>query len=201
MRFRVIALVLTSGLGLSAHAQDASGVGTVMAACQPIMADGATIRTDLSSAGWVTQDTQSGAGDLRDLVGSQMWAFMNTAPSSDHLSEVDAFVSALTASLNDLEFGQIYTHDGQVAVVLSQGENISCFWIGPDDDIFRNQVETIGGFPGPADGPSPVTARKDQTVEFAGRDWRRVESYASLSEETRAGPYPAAALLGRSPAQ
>ena len=198
-----LAFVCAVPLGLAgpALAQDASGATTVMNACRPIAATGATIRADLTGAGWMAVTPGNGAGDLRDLVGSHMWSFTDSAPAADQFGLVNDYVVALTASLNNPEFGQIYTRDGQVSVVLNQGENISCFWPGSDDAAFLAQVGTIGGFPGPADAAPPVTARIDQTVEAGGRDWRRVESYARLSEDTRAGPYPAAATLGRSPFQ
>lgn len=201
MRTTALAVALTVATPVLALAQDDAGLSSLMAACSPIAATGESIRADLSDAGWSAETVQSGIADMLDLIGSHMWSFMADAPVDAQLGAVNDVAVALRASLADPVFGEIYTRPGEVVVLLTQGVNISCFWAGGEGDIFAARVADVGGFPTP-DAPSAVTtASRIQTVEAGGQDWTRIESYAVLTEDGRAGPYPAAARLDRSPVQ
>jgi hypothetical protein len=195
---RSVLLALSIVAAQSAAAQDALGVGDVMAACTPTGASGPSIRAELTAAGWTAQTPQNGRQDLRDLLGSHVWGIASDTPLEDQPALIDLYVPAFVASLNDPEFGQIYTRQGAVAVILSQGVNLSCFWAGPESATFAAQVESIGGFPQAQDS-SVTSATRTQTVEAGGQDWTRIESYATLTQDGRIGPDPAAARLDRSP--
>lgn len=198
------AAVLPILIGCFAHpalAQDKAGIDTLMSLCTPISATGTSIRTGLAEAGWTAQTRQSGLQARRDLVGSQLWSFFADATPSQRLERVEDVVIAIGASMGDASFAELYTQEGEVVLILSQDPNISCLWVGPEDEAFAARVEAIGGFPVRANESTTTTAGRTQTVEAGGRDWTRIETYARIDESDRAGPYAAAARLDRSPVQ
>ncbi|SFR47012.1 hypothetical protein SAMN04488005_2316 [Yoonia tamlensis] len=193
--------VLIGCLAQPGYAQAEAGIDTMMSLCIPISATGTSIRAGLTESGWTAQTPQSGLQARRDLIGSQMWSFFSDATPSQRLELVDDVVIAVGASMVDPNFAEIYTHEGEVVLILSQGPNISCLWVGPEDEAFDARVAAIGGFPMGVPESTTTTAALTQTVEAGGSDWTRIENYARIDASDRTGPYPAAARLDRSPAQ
>lgn len=198
---RAVVLLLALLAANPSAAQNASGVDEIISLCHPISATGDSIRAGLRDAGWTAETRQSGAQAARDLVGSQMWSFTNDMTTDAQLAAVDELVFALNASLVDPAFGEIYTKPDEVVLLLTQGVNLSCLWVGNESDAFSARVAAIGGFPNVQEPSSVTTAGRNQTVEAGGADWIRLERYAILADNGRAGPYAAAARLDRSPAQ
>lgn len=195
---RGIASALALMLGLVACSEQETGPAGLMEACAPIDATGESIGAALKDTGW-EMETPSRGSALRDLVGSQMWSFAEGEPVEAQISGVDDLVFALKASLRDPVFGTLYARPDEVAVVLSQGENLTCLWVGGDSKTFHTRVKEVGGFPTIDTGSAVTTASRTQMVEANGRNWTRIERYAQLTEKGREGPYPMAARLDRSP--
>ena len=187
-------------LAMPAHAQEGGSAASLISACAPIAATGGSIRADLTATGWDALPVANADFAIRAVVAAHIWGFAPEATSDDYPGLITQYVPAFRASLNDPVFGQVYTQDGAAAIVLSQGENISCFWAGSVTEDFTAQVATIGALPGdPA--AEKRTASRNQTVEAGGRDWTRIESYAILQGAAQSGPYGASARLDRSPMQ
>lgn len=200
----ILALPLAATLSIPAHAQDSSDVSSVIEACTPLEATGASIGGDLTAAGWVAQPPEVNLTDLRNLIGSQMWMLEPDAPLEEQLALVDDYTTAFANVLEDPEQAQMYTKTGNVAVILAIDEDLSCLWAGPEDAAFTAQVETIDGFADVDEAEADTTfqtAATNQTITTDGREWMRNQNYARLPEAFREGPHAAAARLDRSPIQ
>ncbi|WP_166417048.1 hypothetical protein [Cochlodiniinecator piscidefendens] len=196
--FSISSAILCSIFTLPVSAQDVAGIDSLMDLCIPISATGASIRAGLPEAGWTKIDKVDAAEPLRNLVASQMWFLESASTPQQRLSLTSDYVNAFYASLGNSTLGPIFTFDDQVAMVLADDANISCIWAGPEDDALTDRINAVGDFPA-ADGT--VTAARTQTVEAGGSDYTRIETYAFIAADERAGPLPFAARLDRSPVQ
>ncbi|MDA9208232.1 hypothetical protein N9O61_05025 [Octadecabacter sp.] len=195
----LIPLGLSALLLTSACAQKVSGLAAFIDACTPATATGPEIRADMTAAGWNPQAPSDAPQELRDLIGAHMHALRPGNSVAQQTEAINEFVPAFRASLNDPDRGQMYTRDGAVAVVFSQGEDLSCLWAGLDDADFAAQTADLGPFP-PLDDvftTSSVTF-KDELSEN-GRDWVRNTKYSRVTPETQIGPFAVSARLDRSP--
>ena len=197
MKVRLFLSVAVFGaITSAATAQDTAGINSLMDLCIPISATGASVRSGLRDAGWLEMNKPDAAPALANLIASQMWHLESGSTPQQRFDLTKSYTDAFYASLGNATLGPVYTFGEQVAMVLADGENISCIWAGPEDSDLLARIETIGSFPA-VDGT--VTAAKNQTVEVGGANYSRNESYAYIASSDRAGPLPYAARLDRSP--
>lgn len=193
------ALALTCALALAACDTDTgAGLDSMIDACTPVTADGPSIREVMVADDWSPQSPSANPAALRDLISSQMWTLMPDATPSAQNDAIDEMALAFQASLNDPDFGQMYVREGAVAVILSQGDNLSCLWAGPEAADFVARAEAAGGFPDVAD-MSFLSVGTNDIVTENDRSWRRNTDFAKLGDNGAFGTYPAAARLDRSP--
>jgi len=195
----LFALSLSVVLPLSACVQDESGIASLVAACTPATATGPDIRADMTAAGWVPQAPSDAPQQLRDLIGAHMHGLRPGNSVAQQTAAIDELAPAFRASLSDPDRGQMYTRDDSVAVVFSQGEDLSCFWTGPDDAEFSEQTAELGPFPPLDDVFTTSTVTFKDEFSEDGRDWVRNTSYSRVTPETQIGPYAVSARLDRSP--
>lgn len=194
-----ISLSISTSLFVSAvNAQEIAGLDALMEICTPISATGESARAGLRDAGWQELSKPDAARPLANLIASQMWHLEAGASAQKRLDLTSDYINGFYASLGSPLIGPIFAHGDQVALVLADGDNLSCMWAGSESEALRARIDAIGGLP---DIEGTVTGAKTQTVEVGEALYSRIESYAYITPADRNGPLPFAARLDRSPAQ
>jgi len=182
----------------AASAQDTAGIDSLMALCIPISATGESVRAALPEAGWRVLGKPRAAEPVANLIASQMWHLAADSSPQKRLDLTGDYTNGVYASLGTAFLGLVFTRGDDVAMVLADGDSLSCIWAGPKSDALLARIEAIGGLP---EAEGTVIGAKTQTVEAGGTDYSRIETYAFIARTDRAGPLPYAARLDRFPTQ
>ena len=149
-------------------------VAVLMTACTPIGATGPDVRDTLIERGWISVEPDERLDRVRGLSGALLWFFYPMLLDEERIENLDLVIDGLGRAA-DAETASLLGLGDEVALILWNGDNLSCIWAGPQTEAVDRLASHIGGFP-PSEGVT--TAALSQTVEAGGRDWARRMSVA-----------------------
>ncbi|PWE27636.1 hypothetical protein C4N9_16510 [Pararhodobacter marinus] len=154
-------------------------VSALMAACTPTEAQPDAIVAGLRGRGWSEPDTAGRRPALTALTAAHLWSFLPDHPAEAQIGLLGQLTDAVEGALQ--ENGAFLTLGNEQALILWDGESLSCLWAGPETGTVDTLAVQLGGpFP---ESPSTVTRRLSQRVEAGGRNWRRQMAVARTPAE------------------
>ncbi|SNS74544.1 hypothetical protein [Antarctobacter heliothermus] len=167
-----LAVVLASPARLVAQqitVTAAPEVSALMAACTPTTAQGAAIRDGLVARGWAEVPEDKRRAALAAFSAAHMWSFLPNYLSADRVANFEPLTDAVESAANGADAAFLASGD-QYALILWNGDNLSCIWAGQQSDSIDTLAVQLGGFP----HSDRVTTRAiDQRLEEQGRSWTR----------------------------
>jgi len=144
-------------------------VSALMAACTPTDAQADAVISGLRERGWSEPEASDQRAALISLTGAHLWSFLpgrSAEEQHDALAGLtDRVAGALPAN------GTLLTLGEEKALILWNGEGLSCLWAGPETSTIDTLAVQLGG---PLPESTGATTRAiNQRVEAGGRMWRR----------------------------
>gem|GEM_PF-3886558 len=175
-------------------------VAALMSACTPIGTTGPDIRDTLIERGWVSFEPDDKLEGLQVLSAAILWSILPDSLPAERIANFDAATDAVSRAA-DGETASLLRYGDQIAMLLWNGDNLSCVWAGPQSEAVDTLAVQVGGFP---ESDGVTTAALNQTVEAGGRDWARRMSLgrtpvAELPAQVADRAVTDAARLDRSP--
>jgi hypothetical protein len=175
-------------------------VSALMSACTPISAMGPDVRDTLMERGWAEFSPEERLEGVQALSAALLWSILPNSAQSERIERFDAVTDAVQRAA-DGETASLLQFGDQIAMLLWNGDNLSCVWAGPQTEAVDTLAVQIGGFP---ESDGVMTAALNQTVEAGGRDWARRMSLArtpvaDLPAQVAGQAITDAARLDRSP--
>tara|TARA_R110002096_G_scaffold89792_7_gene204128 strand:- start:683 stop:1231 length:549 start_codon:yes stop_codon:yes gene_type:complete len=144
-------------------------VAALMTACTPVDVQGPAIRDGLLGRGWLPVSMEDRRNHLAAFGAAHFWSFMPGLPPADREARFDYLIDGVEGAAST-EGSSFLEFDGEYALLLWNGDSLSCIWAGPQTRAIDTLAVQLGGFP-QSDGVA--TAAVDQRVEAGGREWAR----------------------------
>lgn len=175
-------------------------VAALMAACTPVTAAGPEIRDTLIERGWAPFADEDNLAAVQELSAAFLWSYYPYLLDEERVENFDVVVEGVGAAAQG-ETAALLGLGDQVALILWNGENLSCMWAGPQSEDVDTLAAQLGGF---IESDGVTTRAIDQTVEAGGREWARRMAVArtpvaDLPEEVADRAVTDAARLDRAP--
>lgn len=175
-------------------------VAAFMAACTPVNAEGPGIRDTMVDRGWAPFAPEDRLAGVQGLGAALLWSYYPYLLDSERVENFGLVVDGVGAAA-DGETAALLGFDDQVALILWNGDNLSCLWAGPQSEALDRLATQLGGF---IESDGVTTRAIDQTVEAGGREWARRMAVArtpvaDLPLEVAGRAVTDAARLDRSP--
>lgn len=144
-------------------------VAALMVACTPIDAQGPTIREELIARGWASVPEDERRAGLAAFGAAHFWSFMPGLAPANREASFDYLVNGVEGAASS-DNAAFLGFNGEFALLLWNGDSLSCIWAGPQTGAIDTLAVQLGGFP---ESDGTATASIDQRVEAGGRDWAR----------------------------
>ncbi|MCW1932676.1 hypothetical protein [Pararhodobacter zhoushanensis] len=144
-------------------------VSALMADCTPTTAQGAEIVAGLRARGWVDPDTAERRATLTTLAAAHLWSFLPDRTPEAQIELLGPLTDAVERALDG--GGALLTKGDERALILWDGDSLSCLWAGPQTQAVDTLAVQLGG-PLPASEGS-TTRAINQRLEAGGRNWQR----------------------------
>lgn len=191
-----VASALFATPALSAGAEGRLGLGQLMDLCEPLTTTGPDVRDAMAANGWTETAPDARREVLRDLVAAHLWSFLPDFAPKKRRDAFDRLLGGVTRAANGETGTVLAKEDGQRALLLWNGENLSCLWAGPRSEETDLLAGSLGGFP-ETDGTA-VTSRV-RMEDIDDRRWRRRTAFARIPKSESLGPLEDSALFERAP--
>lgn len=175
-------------------------VSAFMAACTPVTAAGPDIRDMMTERGWSAFEDEDRLAAVQGLSAAFLWSYYPYLLDSERVENFDVVVDGVGGAAAG-ETAALLGLGDQIALILWNGENLSCMWAGPQSEAVDTLATQLGGF---IESDGVTTRAIDQTVEAGGREWARRMAVArtpvaDLPEEVADRAVTDAARLDRAP--
>jgi hypothetical protein len=175
-------------------------VAAFMAACTPVNAQGPDIRDAMMDRGWASFSPEDRLAGVQNLSAALLWSYYPYLLDSERVENFGLVVDGVGGAA-DGETAALLGFGEQIALILWNGDSLSCLWAGPQSEALDTLAVQLGGF---IESDGVTTRAIDQTVEADGREWARRMAVArtpvaDLPAEVADRAVTDAARLDRSP--
>jgi hypothetical protein len=180
------------------NGEDQHNVRQVMELCGDPVATGASVREALVASGWLEVAPSARSAVLRELVAAHIWSLLPDEGPGNKPENNEKLLRVVTKVADGINGSVLMAEDDQHALLLWNGESLSCFWAGRRNQVSDFLVTSIGGFP---QSPGIAIKTHTQTFDTDGRRWKRRVAFARIPPGESLGRLEDAARLDRAPQQ
>ena len=165
----VVTIAMTPGFAQTVTFTPAPEVSALMAACTPTDASGPAVRDDMLTRGWSVPADDAWSEGVAVLSAAHLWSFLPEMLREEQIAALPRLIEAVDEGTRR-ETSAFLTREGEWALLMWSGDNLSCLWAGPETQTLNILATQLGGFP-PSEGVA--TAELMQRLEAGGRNWVR----------------------------